>query len=385
MNLILFFTSNAKTNAPTEKLLGVKDIAEKFNWHVQTAEMPSSEKVLAQLIDFWHPIGIIMECGELSNRTMPRHRTIPTVFIDQDPALLPRKSFCVIHDSYEAGQTAARHLMMTGHDNFAFIPFPQSNCPWSDDRRRGFVDALALNGHKCRIMESHAASVESPAFLNELREFVRSLPRACAILVANDRPAETVLIQAKAIGLKIPSDLAVLGVDDCTSICDHTVPTLSSVKPDFRRGGALAAMMLAAILRDGRSYRGNHVRKYGTIGIVKRASTHPTQVHLDSETEAALEYIRINATEGLKAETVMKRYTCSRTLAAIKFRKATGHSILEEIHATQLDRIKALLADPKLPLKTISAFCGFNSANSLRKFFHRETGMTMTAWRRTNL
>ena len=32
--------------------------------------------------------------------------------------------------------------------------------------------------------------------------------------------------------------------------CEHAKPTLSSVKPDFRRGGELAAILLSAQIRD---------------------------------------------------------------------------------------------------------------------------------------
>ena len=58
-----------------------------------------------------------------------------------------------------------------------------------------------------------------------------------------------------------------------------------------------------------------------------------------------------------------------------------GHSILDEIHAAQLERAKQLLANGNLPLKAISDFCGFGHPNSLRKFFRKATGMSMSDWR----
>ena len=65
----------------------------------------------------------------------------------------------------------------------------------------------------------------------------------------------------------------------------------------------------------------------------------------------------------------------------MRFRRSTGHTILDEIHAVQLERVKQLLANGNLPLKVLSDFCGFGHPNSLRKFFLRATGMTMSAWR----
>jgi methylphosphotriester-DNA--protein-cysteine methyltransferase len=35
-------------------------------------------------------------------------------------------------------------------------------------------------------------------------------------------------------------------------------------------------------------------------------------------------------------------------------------------------------------IKTISDFCGFQNPNSLRKFFKRETGMTLSEWKKKN-
>ena len=59
--------------------------------------------------------------------------------------------------------------------------------------------------------------------------------------------------------------------------------------------------------------------------------------------------------------------------------------MLDEIHSVQLERVKMLLRDTNRPLKTIGDFCGFGNPNSLRKFFLRETGMTLSAWRQRHL
>jgi len=47
----------------------------------------------------------------------------------------------------------------------------------------------------------------------------------------------------------------------------------------------------------------------------------------------------------------------------------------------QLAEAQRLLADPERQLKVVSDFCGFGSPGSLRNFFRRETGMSLSAWR----
>lgn len=187
------------------------------------------------------------------------------------------------------------------------------------------------------------------------------------------------LTAAEFAGVKVPDELSVIGVDDAVSICERTEPTLSSVKPDFRRGGELAALLLAARLRDGAAFRGERSRTFGPLAVIRRASTRRLAVE-DAAVTAALGLIRREACSGLSAKTVLGQFPCSRRMAEMRFKKAVGHSVLDEMHAVQLERAKQLLAGT-MPLKAISDFCGFENPNSLRKFFKAQTGMTMTAWR----
>ena len=115
---------------------------------------------------------------------------------------------------------------------------------------------------------------------------------------------------------------------------------------------------------------------------MRRESSRVFKNQPDKDTLAALDLIRKDACNGLKAETVIQSYSCSRGPAARRFRAATGHSIQEEIHTVQMTRAKTLLSDPGQQIKAVATFCGFTNPNSLGKFFLRETGMTMSEWRR---
>ena len=382
MNPVLYLKFPSATSSSTEKLVGAREIFEKAHFNLRLIDTHLTAGKIRELVKFWNPAGMIVECGERTDAVsaFPEFADMPIVYIDHDPSALPRDSFCVCHDSRAAGAAAAKALILTGHRNFAFVPFP-GTWQWNEDRRRGFVDALRLNDFTCSVFDSTKANIDSPAYTRELRRFLRTLATPCAVFVANDHPAEKVIAEAKTLGLAIPDQLAVLGVDDYEPICEHTKPRLSSIKPDFRGGGNLAAMMLVAAIRDGRKFRGERIRRYGTLQIIRRESTNVRRRSSDPDVDAALELIRNEACNGLAAETVMKAFPCSRPLAAARFRRATGHSILEEIHAVRLERAKELLSYRSQKLYAISDFCGFKSPNSLRKFFLRKTGMTMSAWR----
>lgn len=383
MALILFLKAPSSNSAADIQLIGARDIASKLGLDLRDFDLMSGK--LPRLFDFWKPDGIIVECGELKHTTDTRlfGRT-PVVFIDHNPQTLPRGNFNVLQDSAATGATAARELMLTGHPNFAFVPYA-GKWWWNRERERGFADALALNGFSCRVFVTRHTDPHQRSYLRDLRRFLTDLPKPCAVFAANDKQAELVIFEAKSLGLSIPKDLALVGVDNYEPICEHTIPRISSIRPDLYRGGELAVLMLAAILRDGKRYRGQHVQHYAAESIVRRESSRLLKIPPDIETQAALDLIRKEACNGLKAETVIRTYSCSRGPAAQRFRSVTGHTIQEEIHAVQLARIETLLADPGRQLKTISDFCGFSHPNSLCKFFLRETGMTMTAWRQRHL
>jgi len=141
--------------------------------------------------------------------------------------------------------------------------------------------------------------------------------------------------------------------------------------------------MLIAVRRAKGRYKGSHERFFGIRTIVHRSSTHILKRH-DAKVTAALEFIRREACHGATAAQAAALFDCSRRMADIRFAKAVGHSILTEIQNVRLERAKELLANPKQELKSLHDFCGFATANALRKFFRIETGMNLTEWRAHN-
>lgn len=382
MDVILYFRPSISSKS--EKLAGVREIAEKANVHVQVIdEAPTAERI-RQLKAFWECLGIIVECGVRPLTVDPRvFGSTPVVFFNQSFNSLPKRCFAVRHDSRSTGLLAARELLLHDIPNFAYIPAPADPF-WSQEREQGYADALALNG-KGYIRHTWPQKISgATAKTKSLRAFVKDLPKPCAVFAANDAVAADVITAARMSGIAIPDDIAVLGVDNSTEICEHTNPTLSSIEPDFRRGGNLAMLMLLAIMRDGKSFRGSRQRIFGDLHVVRRLSTKRLQ-RADPIVAKALDLIRQKACCGLKAADVVRIFPCLRRMADLRFSQAVGHSILDEIQSVRLDRAKQLLLNPNQSLKTISDFCGFRHPNSLRKFFLKETGLTLSAWRKKHL
>ena len=113
---------------------------------------------------------------------------------------------------------------------------------------------------------------------------------------------------------------------------------------------------------------------------MRRASTRVLQV-FDARVSRALEWIRLNACSPIDVDDVVAVMGCSRRLADLNFRKATGRSILDEIHARRLDEAKSLLKRDDIPIGEIPGRCGYVQGPYLGILFKRVTGRTMRQWR----
>ena len=385
MDTILYFQPQQQPYIP-EKVAGVRAIASRRGTNVQIVNRDPTTGLVAELAAFWHAIGAIVECGA---RTAPLDTaafgTLPVVLCSPDPGSRAAPAMSVSHDSVATARVAARELLSTGFSHFAFVPFPVPRY-WSRTRERTFAEAIRKHGNDFRVFRpapsADAKSGEpfSIAWQMGLRRFLAALPKPCGVFAANDAVGEEVLKAARFAGVAVPDDLSVLGVDNDEQVCERCEPPLSSIDPDFRRAGMLAAELLFEAVAKGGTPPTAGRLSFGPLRVVHRASVRLSAVS-DKCVADAIALIRSKACEGLRAADVAALFPCSRRLACVRFRRATGRTILAEIHAVRLETAKRLLETTGIPLKALSDFCGFEDANSLRKFFRRETGMTLRAWR----
>ena len=381
--ILVFLTSIGRANA--DMLAGVREFAKDADWNVQSFVYDGEPFPVRKLLDFWTPAGCIVEgCGNgvsagiIDNKAF---RRTPVVYMGSEPTMTPKDAACVVHDAESVANAAARELMSIGMESFAFIGAKGKG--WSDRRKVAFAEAMKLNGHPVAATDVHPTSAgvygKDAA---RLRKWLLELPKPCGVMAADDEIAATAVSICRLSGIDIPNDIAVIGVDDNESLCENTVPTLSSVRPDFQQGGGFAARLLARMMRGGRSAHRETV--FGVSGIVKRGSTRVFK-RRDAEVSAALE--RIWAPDGvtLSPKDVLAGFSCSRRNAEIRFRQATGKAVLEEIVAARMSRAKTLLDGTTLSIPEIAAQCGYRYSTNFRDAFRAATGLNPLAWRKNNV
>ena len=364
MKTVLYFQATGKVST-RQKLEGVYAFGRRHGWCVQVIEPGASEHRATELVRFWEPDGVIVECGTEQNHFDPAtFGKTPVVFLDRNPKTLAKPAFCVIHDSVSTAKIAARELLSLNLATYAYVPWPEPRF-WSEERERGFADALRLNSRGYVRFTGKAKSSDIRTLLKELGAWLKGLPTPIGIFAANDFMAAHVAAAASRAKLDIPEDVALVGVDNDELLCENTNPTLTSVMPDFRTAGEKTAALLS--LRTSTPKCRPASETFGPSRLAPRPSASRTK-RLDRDVLAALDLIRREACNGLKARDVAACFTCSRRMAEIRFRAATGKSPLEAIHEIRRAKAEDLLSDPTRDRNAIANLCGYSSANALANF-----------------
>ena len=308
---------------------------------------------------------------------------VPLVLIGPRPDFLARRRralACVMNDDESVGAAGARHLASMGRfRSFGFVPHARSNyC--SDARQRGFCGLLASQGRTTAVFRRNPSTpVDSLDEVQAIADWLRTLEMPAAVMAVHDLRATTVMEAAQLAKLRIPQDLAVIGVDNDALLCDFTSPPLTSIAPDHVHEGELAAAKLDDLLR-GKSFPGARPCLNTRRTIVERQSARPLAPgeHLAA---AARAYIGQEALNGITAADVARHLGVSRRLADLRFRQFEKKSLLEAITDVRLEALKRRLADGGSTISQTSAACGFHNEGYAKRLFKAHFGLTMRDYR----
>ncbi|MBP5544992.1 MAG: DNA-binding transcriptional regulator [Kiritimatiellae bacterium] len=312
----------------------------------------------------------------------------PVVFVEPWPEMIApdfplRNVPWVGRDSYAIGVMAANYYLQRGYKSFAFVGEPYGKY-WSAERRRGFEETLAKDGFGCaahdRFTEREKRSW--PAERMKLVRFLGGLPKPTAVFAPMDGRARLVLEACLTAGIKVPEEIAVLGVDNDTLLCESTVPTLSSIHTGGFRRGRIAAEMLDDLMH-GREPRELCV-SLPPKTVVTRGSTGYDAMK-DPVIAKAVSFIRNRARSGgVGVEDIVRAAGCSRRYLERHFRERLGRSVRDELVRERIENVKALLQDSDLTIGEITEATGFARDSHLAFLFRKVTGKTMLQWRREN-
>jgi LacI family transcriptional regulator len=280
-------------------------------------------------------------------------------------------------DNVAVARLAATHFLERGFRRFGFCGVDGTN--WSDERRDAFVAAVTEAGGECLVYKLQAGRGNWENEQDHLAAWVKSLPRPCAVMACNDPRGQKVLEACRRIGVRVPDEVAVVGVDNDEPICAISDPPLSSVVPDHERVGYEAAALLV------RLWAGDPTAGVSIFvppaGVITRQSSDVLALG-DREVAEAIRFIREHACQGLGVDDVCRELAVSRSTLQRRFRALLGHTIHDEIVSVRLKRAQELLLGTDIPIATIALRCGFGRQEYLGAVFRARLGQSPAAYRR---
>jgi LacI family transcriptional regulator len=152
---------------------------------------------------------------------------------------------CVGFDNREVGRTLANYLLDLGHTEFGVIAQRSPESDRAAGRITGIREALAARGFGLpqeRLIErSHKISDGQIA----LRMLMTSQKRPTAVLCGTDMLAFGALVEARSLGLSVPRELSITGINDI-DLAAHLAPPLTTVRLSVEEIGERAADFLLA-------------------------------------------------------------------------------------------------------------------------------------------
>lgn len=303
--------------------------------------------------------GLIIQAATTAQARLLNRSSVPAVNVSS--ALGLKRVPSVVSDDRLVGSMGAEHFLRRGHRHFAF--YAPDDRQFATIRFEGFRDRVARDGMSCALLKAEDA----------LAKHLEHAVKPVALMACNDRAAVGVLDLCRERSLRVPDDVAVLGVDNDELMQSLANPTLSTINTARERIGFEAATMLEALIA-GKPNPGELVL-VPPKDVITRRSTDALAIS-DADVAESARFIHQHAGRQIGVLDVARRATISRRQLERRFKEALGRTIHDEILRCRVDRAKQLLLESDLTLPQVAMASGFANASYFSTVFRRQLGTT---------
>jgi len=357
--------------------LGIERYAQEHGWSLSSNY--SRERVIPW---GWDGDGILAWLGagdDLARFVWSAHK--PTVdFSHRRPQF---KCARVLEDHVDAARLATEHLLARRIQNFVFY---SDNANWAyDERGSAFLACVKQSGHSCVWLRRHQARDfrtgrgEWQRRLKWLAASLRVMAQPVGVLAANDQHALEVLEACEQAGLKVPEQVAILGVGNYLLAPDAMQTPISSVDTNLEMLGYRGAATLDALMH-GRPVSTTPLR-VPAKAVVTRKSTDMLALN-HPNIARALRFIWEHSHEPINVGDVVQVAAMSRRGLHVAFLQHVGRTPGDEIRRVRIESARQLLVDTAEKVETVAMRCGYQSLNSFCVAFKNMTGRSPGEYRR---
>ena len=290
-------------------------------------------------------------------------------------------SFPVITTDNEAiSRAAAQHLLEREFRNFAYCGY--DGIQWSDLRAQHFAEIVKQAGGTFHIYQQSRSKTKRK-WVNELSilcAWLNELPKPIGIMTCCDDRSQNITEAAIQVGIRIPEEVAVIGVDNDELVCNLANPPLSSVALATEKAGFKAAHLLDRLMQGREKMLGQRI-VIAPTHVESRVSTDTLPLE-DRDVIEAIQFIRNHIQSQMQVTDMADAVCLSRRTLERRFLKTLGRSVQQEINRQRIDHIANMLLHTRMTRVEIAQSMGFTSVDNLRRFFQRHKDMTPLQYQR---
>lgn len=185
-----------------------------------------------------------------------------------------RETSMICAKQYDGFRKATEYLLQKGHRRIAYctgaraLVLQPEGLNIDSDRYRGYVEALSANGAVADPVQMLTRIHTLEDGRKAMHQLLELSERPDAVIAGSDEVAAGMVIEGLSCGVKIPEDIAVMGVDDQLLASCIQIP-LTTIRQPVVKEGELAAKEMVRQLRDGAE---DAIRKELELELVIRQS-----------------------------------------------------------------------------------------------------------------
>jgi len=353
---------------------GIYNYAREKHWHI------SPYLLSGQFVPHGWPGDGAITCYGNDTASYIDHLNMPVVdisYLDMQRDV-PR----VRVDNDAISQLAAEHFLARGYKFFAYYKWPAVAV--NSLRHEYFVKHLKENG----IPDEHIFEIrQSPpnmfgdweSHIADILKQINSMPRPLAVFTGQDNLGASLIEMCLRVGIHVPEEIAILGVDNTELLCEGSPVPLSSVRTRLTEVGYQAARQLDRLMN------GDITNKEVPLlipphGIVSRQSTDMLAIEHPA-VATAVRYIKQHYGEPITIEDIIEYTGLSKRGLEKAFEKHLGRTPASELRRIRLDEAKRLLTETNDKIDSIALDCGYSNSSNLSCAFRRDTQMSPRTYR----
>lgn len=184
---------------------------------------------------------------------------------------------------------------------------------------------------------------------------------------------------SRQAGIRIPEDVAVLGVDNDESICFLSDPPLSSISLDVEKGGYEAARLMQQMITESKRKTFNIIVKPTHVNTRSSTDIYSTD---DDHIVSALKYIHLNIDKSLRVEHLLREVPLSRRSLEKRFMQTTGYPVYKYIYLLRMEKFSEKLLETGMTIMEIAQELGFSDTKNIARQFKQIKGLTPVEYRK---